>query len=85
MFQYILSELGCEGTKGWKDQTNIKAIVTQSNLQKVLTKYINDYVRCPNCKSFNTIIKKDQSTRLYGNLLQKMQKWNNYTSYYIWC
>ena len=64
LFQYILSELGCEGTIGGKDQANIKSRVTQSNLQKVLTKYINDYVRCPNCKSFNTIIKKDQSTRL---------------------
>ena len=64
LFQYILGELGCEGTIGGRDQANIKARVTQSNLQKVLTKYINDYVRCPNCKSFNTIIKKDQSTRL---------------------
>ena len=64
LFQNILSELYFEGTIGGKDQTNIKAIVTQSNLQKVLTKYINDYVRCPNCKSFNTIIKKDQSTRI---------------------
>ena len=64
LFQYVLSELGCEGTIGGKDQANIKTRVSQANLQKVLTKYINDYVRCPNCKSFNTIIKKDQSTRL---------------------
>ena len=64
LFQYVLSELGSEGTIGGKNQATIKTRVTQSNLQKVLTKYINDYVRCPNCKSFNTIIKKDQSTRL---------------------
>ena len=64
LFQYILSELGIEGTIGGENQANFKAKVTQISLQKVLTKYINDYVRCPNCKSFNTILKKDQSTRL---------------------
>ena len=64
LFKYVLSELGIEGTKGGENQANFKAKVTQSSLQKVLTKYINDYVRCPNCKSFNTIIKRDQSARL---------------------
>ena len=64
LFQYILSELGIEGTIGGENQANFKAKVTQISLQKVLTKYINDYVRCPNCKSFKTILKKDQSTRL---------------------
>lgn len=64
LFKYVLSELGIEGTKGGENQANFKAKITQSSLQKVLTKYINDYVRCPNCKSFNTIIKRDQSARL---------------------
>ena len=64
LFKYVLSELGIEGTKGGENQANFKSRVTQSNLQKVLTKYINDYVRCPNCKSFETVIKRDQSARL---------------------
>jgi len=64
LFKYVLSELGIEGTKGGQNQANFKSRVTQSNLQKVLTKYINDYVRCPNCKSFETVIKRDQSARL---------------------
>ena len=64
LFQYVLSELGIQGTIGGENQAYFKAKVTQSSLQKVLTKYINDYVRCPNCKSFKTIIKRDQSTRL---------------------
>ena len=64
LFKYVLSELGIEGTKGGENQANFKSRVTQSNLQKVLTKYINDYVRCPNCKSFDTVIKRDQSARL---------------------
>ena len=64
LFKYVLSELGIEGTKGGENQANFKAKITQSALQKVLTKYINDYVRCPNCKSFKTIIRRDQSARL---------------------
>ena len=64
LFKYILSELGIEGTIGGDNQANFKAKVTQTSIEKVLTKYINDYVRCPTCKSFKTILKKDQSTRL---------------------
>ena len=64
LFKYVLSELGIEGTIGGDNQANFKAKVSQTSIEKVLTKYINDYVRCPNCKSFKTILKKDQSTRL---------------------
>ena len=64
LFKFILAELGVDGTIGGKNQANLKGRVTQSTLQKIISKYINDYVRCPNCKSFNTVIKKDQSTRL---------------------
>ena len=64
LFKYVLSELGIEGTIGGDNQANFKARITQTVIEKVLTKYINDYVRCPNCKSFKTILKRDQSTRL---------------------
>ena len=64
LFKYVLSELGIEGTIGGDYQAYFKAKVTQTSIEKVLTKYINDYVRCSNCKSFKTILKKDQSTRL---------------------
>lgn len=67
LFKFILGELGVEGTIGADNQANLKAKVTQSTqttIEKTLSKYVNDYVRCPNCKSVKTIIKKDQSTRL---------------------
>lgn len=68
LFQFILGELGIEGTLGGDNQqANLKAKITQSTqtmIQNTLTKYVNDYVRCPNCKSIKTEIKKDQSTRL---------------------
>ena len=65
LFRYFLSELDIEMTKGGENQANFKAKITQSSLQKVLTKYINDYVSYPNCKSLKTIIRRDQSARFY--------------------
>ena len=65
LFRYFLSEFDIEGTKGGENQANFKGKITQSSLQKVLTKYINDYVRYPNCKSLKTIIRRDQSARFY--------------------
>lgn len=68
LFQFILGELGIEGTiSGENEQVYLKAKITQSTqtmIQNTLAKYVNDYVRCPNCKSIKTEIKKDQSTRL---------------------
>ena len=73
LFKYVLSELGIEGTIGGDNQANFKAKVSQTSIEKVLTKYINDYVRCPNCKSFKTILKKDQSTRLLQKYCENCQ------------
>ena len=73
LFKYVLSELGIEGTIGGDNQANFKARITQTAIEKVLTKYINDYVRCPNCKSFKTILKKDQSTRLLQKFCENCQ------------
>ena len=73
LFKYVLSELGIEGTIGGDNQANFKAKVSQTSIEKVLTKYINDYVRCPNCKSIKTILKKDQSTRLLQKYCQNCQ------------
>ena len=73
LFKYVLSELGIEGTIGGDNQANFKARITQTAIEKVLTKYITDYVRCPNCKSFKTILKKDQSTRLLQKFCENCQ------------
>ena len=67
--QYVLGELGAEGTIGGDNQLNLKIKVTQSTLQKILSKYINDYVRCQNCKSVITIFKKRSIYKITTNLL----------------
>ena len=66
LLNFVKGELGAEmnvaGTEG--DQLFIKAKVTKNQIEQILRKYIQEYVKCPNCKSFKTIIKRDQATRL---------------------
>ena len=66
LFTFVISELSIEATLGGEGQMffKTKQPVTQNNLKNVILKYCNEYIRCPNCKSFKTILRKDQSTRL---------------------
>ena len=64
LFQFVLGELGVEGTIGGEGQALLKSKVSKNQVESILRKYIYDFVQCSNCKSFKTIIKKDQSTRL---------------------
>ena len=64
ILSYIYDELSVEGTLGGEDQLYFKSKVTQTSLKNAIHKYITDYIRCPNCKSLRTILRKDQSTRL---------------------
>jgi glycosyltransferase involved in cell wall biosynthesis len=61
-----ISDLSIEATLGGEGQIYFKSKqkVTERMLRNVLDKYYNDYIKCPNCKSFKTILRKDQSTRL---------------------
>ncbi len=61
---YIKGELCCEGNIGGERQLVLKAKVEGRQIEKYLKQYIGEYVKCPNCKTYNTIIKKDQATRL---------------------
>ncbi len=64
LFQYILGELGTEGSLGGESQFILKGRYTNKHIESVLVKYIHDYVQCLNCKSSNTMLKKDNSARL---------------------
>ena len=64
LLSYIKGELCCDATIGGEKQLGLKAKVNKSDIQKLLNKYTSEYVKCPNCESYNTIIKKDQATRL---------------------
>ena len=66
LFSYVISDLSIEATLGGEGQIYFKSKqkVTERMLRNVLDKYYNDYIKCPNCKSVRTILRKDQSTRL---------------------
>ena len=66
LLSYIVSDLAIEATLGQEGQMffKTKQKISQNTLKNVVLKYTNDFVRCPNCRSFKTILRKDQSTRL---------------------
>ena len=64
LFQYILSELGVEGSLGGESQFILKGRYNNKHIESLLVKYIHDYIQCLNCKSSNTALKKDNSARL---------------------
>ena len=66
LLSYIVSDLAIEATIGQEGQMffKTKQTITQAILKNVVKKYCDYFVRCPNCRSFKTILRKDQSTRL---------------------
>ncbi len=64
LFQFILSELGCEGSLGGENQFLLKNKYNNKHIESLLKKYVHDYVQCTNCKSTKTTMKKDNSTRM---------------------
>jgi len=64
LLNYVLGELGVQGTIGGENQIIIKMKVNKKDIENILRKYIHDYVQCSNCKSFRTVIRKDPQRRL---------------------
>lgn len=64
LFQFILTELGCEGSIGGENQFLLKNKYNNKHIESLLKKYVLDYVQCTNCKSTKTVLKKDNSTRM---------------------
>jgi len=64
LFQFILSELGVEGSLGGESQFILKGRYTNKHVESVLKKYVHDYIQCLNCKGSATVLKKDNSARL---------------------
>jgi len=64
LFQFILTELGCEGSIGGENQFLLKNKYNNKHIESLLKKYVLDYVQCTNCKSTKTNLKKDNSTRM---------------------
>ncbi|CAE8592527.1 unnamed protein product, partial [Polarella glacialis] len=73
--QFVLAEFGTEGSiagaattraegAGADGQLILKGRYLPKHCESLLRKYIKEYVTCEMCKSANTVLKKDSSTRL---------------------
>ena len=61
---FILTELGTEGSIGGDYQLNLKGRYNNKHVESLLKKYVQEYVTCKNCNSPNTTLRKDNSARI---------------------
>ncbi len=65
MQSFVLSELGTTGSLNEENQLIMKARIMSKNVESLLRKYIDEYVRCATCKGIDTNMVKDSATKLH--------------------
>lgn len=65
VLQFVLAEFGTEGSMAGDGQLILKGNYKDKHAESLLRKYIKEFVTCEMCKSANTDLTKDSSTRLY--------------------
>jgi len=60
-----MSELGCEGNIGSMNEMVLVGGYQPKHFLRLIRKYIEDYVRCANCKSLDSKIERDEKSRLW--------------------
>ena len=64
VMHYFMSELMTEASIDLKQRLLLKGRFQPASIEKVLRKYAIEYVLCSMCKSCDTILEREQSTRL---------------------
>merc|ERR1712019_248123 len=64
MGNFVLSEFGTEGSTTGDGQLILKGRYQPKHAESLLRKYIKEFVTCEMCKSANTTLSRDSSTRL---------------------
>eukprot|EP00928_Gymnodinium_smaydae_P017168 TRINITY_DN16560_c0_g1_i2.p1 TRINITY_DN16560_c0_g1~~TRINITY_DN16560_c0_g1_i2.p1 ORF type:complete len:207 (-),score=70.23 TRINITY_DN16560_c0_g1_i2:58-678(-) len=62
---FVLAEFGTEGNMAGEGQLILKGRYLPKHLESLLRKYIKEFVTCEMCKSANTALSRDSSTRLH--------------------
>eukprot|EP00917_Polyrhabdina_sp_WS-2016_P025206 GHVP01054305.1.p1 GENE.GHVP01054305.1~~GHVP01054305.1.p1 ORF type:complete len:214 (+),score=34.92 GHVP01054305.1:25-666(+) len=65
VFQFVLSELGTDGSQG-KDGLVLKGRYVAKQIESLIRKYITEYVTCTMCKNRDTKLNRDRQTRLFS-------------------
>lgn len=63
---FVLAELGTEGSIGGDGQLTLKGKFGTKHIESLLRRYITEYVTCSMCKSPQTTLSRDNSTRLFN-------------------
>uniref|UniRef100_A0A6U6JR95 Translation initiation factor IF2/IF5 domain-containing protein n=1 Tax=Zooxanthella nutricula TaxID=1333877 RepID=A0A6U6JR95_9DINO len=62
---FVLAEFGTEGSIGGEGQLILRGAYKEKHAESLLRKYIKEFVSCDMCKSANTTLVRDSSTRLH--------------------
>ena len=65
VLSYMMGELGSSGSLDGQQRLIVKGRFLPKAFEGVLRRYVNEYVLCHACKSPDTLLDKDQTTRLY--------------------
>jgi len=65
VMQFVLAEFGTEGSITADGQFILRGAYKEKHAESLLRKYIKEFVTCEMCKSPNTDLSRDSSTRLY--------------------
>lgn len=65
LLSYMAAELGAEATLGPENNMILQGKFLGKHIERLYKKYLETYVRCTNCKQYQTKLEKDPSTRLY--------------------
>jgi translation initiation factor 2 subunit 2 len=65
VFQFMMAELGTEGSIDASNRVVIKGKFIPRYIESLLRKYISTYVICQMCRSFDTKLKRDPTSRLH--------------------
>mmetsp|Transcript_48335 Transcript_48335/g.72069 ORF Transcript_48335/g.72069 Transcript_48335/m.72069 type:complete len:229 (-) Transcript_48335:138-824(-) len=65
VYQFFMAELGTEGSIDGNQRLVIRGKYVPKYIESLLRKYVVEYVTCEMCRSPNTDLEKDSSTRLF--------------------
>jgi translation initiation factor 2 subunit 2 len=65
VYSFLMAELGTEGSIDGNERLIIRGRYLPKYIESLLRKYVIEYVTCEMCRSPNTDLVKDQSSRLY--------------------
>ena len=65
ILEFFTSELGCEGNLGVANEMVLTGKFRDKHFTKLIKKYIQEYVMCIQCRSYNTLLEKEDKTRMW--------------------